>query len=346
MKRIAIAASLLFVAASTWAALAVSGGDGASHAPVTQPSATEPAQVLDVAPGLISLSLTGGEVQIGYPPDFALAVTPDQLLVKSVIPACPEPFDYCLYVSGEEFGNTNLRSAGLRISVRSELTAEMSCLLAQPTGWSDLQPGVIRTGTTSTSRFGDLGEGAAGSYSQGEVYRLWTGQGCYEFETRQVLTRFENYEPGAVTEFTAADQALLGQRFLAVIGSAALTSGEAIDWPVARSSDLRAFIQVQAPLRGEAVSSPLVVNGQAVGPWFFEASFPLELVTADGEIIATSYVTADGDWMTTDFVSFEGSIEFEVAQPTEAYLILRRDNPSDLREHDAATRVVLMLMPD
>ncbi len=355
MKRVTIIAIVLVIGLATWASLALGGGGEGPRppeTPETPPASATPAgtgvnnsRALDVVPELNSLDLAGGEVQMTYPPDLALAVTPEQLQVRSMIPACSEPFDYCLYLPAEEFGGTNLSSAGLRVSRRGDLTAELSCLLAQPAGWSDLQPGLVRTATASTARFGDVGEGAAGSYSQGELYRLWTGESCYEFESRQVMTRFENYEPGAVAEFSAEDQRQLEARFLAVLQSVSLVGGETIEWPLARTSDLGAFVMVEAPAPGQDVTSPLTVSGQAVGPWFFEGSFPLEIVTLDGELVATGYVTADGEWMTTDFVGFGGAIEFEVAQATAAYLVLRRANPSDLPENDAAVRVAVTLLP-
>lgn len=346
MTRATLLAGMLFAAAATWTAIAFGGGGEATGAPGSPPPSSEPAHAWDASAETVSLGLGGGEVQVTYPIGLALAVTPEQLLVTAMLPACSQPFDYCLYLPEEEFVGTNLSSAGLRISARTDLTAETSCLLAQPAGWSDMQPGVLREDLTSTSRFGDLGEGAAGSYSHAELYRLWTGENCYEFETRQVLTRFEHYEPGAVTEFTTTDQRALEHRFITVLGSVVMADGEPISWPLAGTSELQEFVQLHAPLRGEPVTSPLTIAGQAVGTWFFEGSFPLELISTAGEAIAVGYVTAEAEWMTTELVRFGGVLEFEVSGPTEAVLVLRRDNPSDLREHDAAVRVPLTLMPE
>ena len=292
-----------------------------------------------------SLTLAGGEVTLELPADFALAATPDQLATASTIPACSEPFDYCLYLPADASAGTNLSAAGLRISRRPDLTAEVSCLLAQPGGWQDLQPGVLRLSAASTARFGDLSEGAAGSYSLGEVRRLWTGENCYEFESRLVLSRFENYEPGAVTEFTGQRQTALHQELLAVVESATLRGGHVVEWPLAARSSLRAFVRVSRPALDESPSSPMTISGRAVGPWFFEGSFPVQLVTTDGRVLASHFVMAQGEWMTTDFVPFEGQLEFEVTEPTEAVLVLTRDNPSGLPEHDASVRIPLVLMP-
>lgn len=292
------------------------------------------------------LSLGRGELVVTYPPELELASRGEALPVASTIPACAEPFDHCLYLPAEAYAGTNLSAAGLRIAQRADLTAEVSCLLAQPNGWGELQPGVLRLPAAATSRFGGLGEGAAGSYSVGEVRRLWTGESCYEFESRLVLTRYENYEPGAVEEFTESEQAALQRELLGVTETATMEAGVTVEWPLAERSSLRAFVRLDSPGLEESPSSPLLISGSAVGPWFFEGSFPVELVSADGRVLASHYVMADGDWMTTGFVPFSGELEFDVAEPTEAVLILRRDNPSGLAEHDAAVRVPLTLLPD
>lgn len=350
-----IASLLLFAAPALGAGDAASGtgGDPSRVGESAEPPAnsatlpTSPATSAEPAPEASAafLTLAGGEVTLEPPADLALAATPAQLTTISTIPACSEPFDYCLYLPADAFAGTNLSSAGLRVGHRPDLTAEISCLLAQPGGWQDLQPGVLRLPAASTSRFGDLSEGAAGSYSQGEVRRLWTGENCYEFESRLVLTRFENYEPGSVSEFTAQQQTALQAELLAVVESAALRGDHAVEWPLAPRSSLRAFVRVSRPALDEAPRSPMTISGAAVGPWFFEGSFPVQLVLTDGRVLASHLVMAQGEWMTTDFVPFEGQIEFEVTEPTEAVLVLMRDNPSDLAEHDASVRIPLVLMP-
>lgn len=89
------------------------------------------------------------------------------------------------------------------------------------------------------------------------------------------------------------------------------------------------LIRVTAPKAGQKISSPLSITGQARGNWYFEASFPITLTDAEGNIIAQKYATAQGEWMTTDFVPFEGTLEFTVpAGVTRGYLILQKDNPS------------------
>lgn len=90
---------------------------------------------------------------------------------------------------------------------------------------------------------------------------------------------------------------------------------------------------------GQVVESPLVIEGEVRGYWFFEASFPLILTDWDGRIIAQSYASAEANWMTEEMVPFKGKIEFENPENIGEFsrrgaLILRKDNPSGLPEYD------------
>lgn len=95
------------------------------------------------------------------------------------------------------------------------------------------------------------------------------------------------------------------------------------------------LIVVDEPAASSTVSSPLTVTGEARGYWFFEASFPVELINADGEVIASGPAQAQGEWMTEDFVPFEIELGFENQVPgTWGTLVLKKDNPSGLPEND------------
>jgi hypothetical protein len=216
-----------------------------------------------------------------------------------------------------------------------------SCLLAQPSGWTGLQPAVrMPLGATddlvppgpATSRFGDVGEGAAGSYTTGQLLRLSAGGACWEFETSVWLSRFENYAPGAVKAFTDGDLAHVEALFGTVLDSVAF-DGRRIVWPDRGSGDLSDFVRVNVP---DPATSPLRVSGEARGVWFFEASFPIELLGPDGGVIASGRATAIGEWMTMGFVPFEAEIPYQIEAPVAATLVLRRDNPSGLPQNDAA----------
>ena len=102
------------------------------------------------------------------------------------------------------------------------------------------------------------------------------------------------------------------------------------------------LIRLDNPRPNQIIQSPLTIKGEARGYWFFEASFPVILTNWDGLIIAQGIATAKGEWMTTEFVPFEATLQFIVDRNTysnRGFLILRKDNPSGLPEHDDALEI-------
>ncbi|MDZ4691575.1 Gmad2 immunoglobulin-like domain-containing protein [Terricaulis sp.] len=102
-------------------------------------------------------------------------------------------------------------------------------------------------------------------------------------------------------------------------------------------------IVVETPSVGARVTSPLRVAGVAPGDWFFEAVFPAQLRTADGEVIAEAPAEAQRNWMTEAPVPYVAELEFEVEQETPATLILTEDMPSGLPgQREISVPVVLV----
>jgi len=105
------------------------------------------------------------------------------------------------------------------------------------------------------------------------------------------------------------------------------------------------LIRLDNPRPNQIIQSPLTIKGEARGYWFFEASFPVILTNWDGLIIAQGIATAKGEWMTTEFVPFEATLQFIVDRNTysnRGFLILRKDNPSGLPEHDDALEIPIV----
>jgi len=110
------------------------------------------------------------------------------------------------------------------------------------------------------------------------------------------------------------------------------------------------LIRLSSPRPNDIIESPLVITGEARGYWFFEASFPVSLTNWDGLIIAEGIATAKGEWMTEGFVPFEATLEFSMEEGSvpgidnvfyknNGSLILQKDNPSGLPEHDDALEI-------
>ena len=107
------------------------------------------------------------------------------------------------------------------------------------------------------------------------------------------------------------------------------------------------LVILETPLPEAQVVSPLVIKGEARGNWFFEASFPVVLTNWDGLIIAQGIAQAKSDWMTIDFVPFEATLEFQKPEfigdfSKRGFLILKKDNPSGLPEHDDSVEILVV----
>lgn len=190
----------------------------------------------------------GGRLMFVRPDDFGLALHRDQLLVRTVIPPCDEGFDYCLYYFGGELAGTNFQSAGVRIQRRPDLAPEadgaggseafpgaaVACLYTPPRGYVEFPPAMVRHGAVgdapfAVSVFAPLQEGAAGSYSEGVLFRLALDDGtCFGVETRIAASRFEHFAEGAVRKFTEDQRAALTARLSDVVRAIRLVDDPAV----------------------------------------------------------------------------------------------------------------------
>lgn len=96
------------------------------------------------------------------------------------------------------------------------------------------------------------------------------------------------------------------------------------------------LIRIDYPRPNQIIASPLEITGVARGAWYFEASFPVELRDANDNLIIQTHAEAQADWMTTEFVPYRLTMEFAIPPTATGTLILRKDNPSGLPEHEDA----------
>lgn len=132
---------------------------------------------------------------------------------------------------------------------------------------------------------------------------------------------------------------------IAVLGFNATREKEGDSFGEAPRIDPTKLPALSMPEWGAEVTSPVNIAGTAPGPWYFEASFPIELITKDGELLGTGIAQATEEWMTVAPVKFTTSIPFVVSKRTEAFLVLKKDNPSGLPENDASFKVPIALLP-
>ena len=102
------------------------------------------------------------------------------------------------------------------------------------------------------------------------------------------------------------------------------------------------LIRVNVPKANTVIKSPLVVQGEARGFWFFEASFPIHLFDAEGNKIATAIAEAKDEWMTEDFVPFEATLTFGSVSTERGMLVFQKDNPSGLPLNDDELNIPIM----
>ena len=103
------------------------------------------------------------------------------------------------------------------------------------------------------------------------------------------------------------------------------------------------LIRIHSPRPTAIISSPLVIEGEARGYWFFEADFPIVLLDSDNNILVESFATADGSWMTEEFVPFNAEVLFESQlSGSRGTLLLKHSNASGLPERDDELRVPIV----
>jgi hypothetical protein len=98
-------------------------------------------------------------------------------------------------------------------------------------------------------------------------------------------------------------------------------------------------VKVTSPLANTKISSPLTVTGEAHG-WYFEASFPVKLLDANGKVIASAPAQAQEDWTQDKFIPFKATLTFP-KQPSgsKGTLVLSKDNPSGRPETEGSIQV-------
>jgi len=92
-------------------------------------------------------------------------------------------------------------------------------------------------------------------------------------------------------------------------------------------------ILISLPKRNAKIKSPLKIEGQARGFWFFEAQFPVEIYDANNNFLGRAILVAKDDWMTENFVPFQGELNFVQPATSLGTLKFLSDNPSGLPEN-------------
>jgi hypothetical protein len=105
-------------------------------------------------------------------------------------------------------------------------------------------------------------------------------------------------------------------------------------------------LRLDSPLPEQVVRSPLEIRGEARGTWFFEASFPVKLLDAEGHELSNTHARAQGEWMTQAFVPYRATIAFATPSSDHGTLVLEKDNPSGMPEQAEQLRVPVRFARD
>jgi hypothetical protein len=104
-------------------------------------------------------------------------------------------------------------------------------------------------------------------------------------------------------------------------------------------------IVVTSPAPNQTIGSPLAIEGQAKGSWYFEAVAPVKLLDDKGNVLAAGHIQAQGDWMTTNYVYFKAELAFNYNATSSGTLVFDNDNPSGLPANAKEFRVPVRLAP-
>lgn len=102
---------------------------------------------------------------------------------------------------------------------------------------------------------------------------------------------------------------------------------------------IKDVVETDVENRLSPYAETISVTGKARGTWFFEGSFPVELLDANGVVMQKAIAKADGEWMTEDFVPFSVSIDYAPGITRTGLVVLKKDNPSGDPAHDDAFKI-------
>lgn len=126
------------------------------------------------------------------------------------------------------------------------------------------------------------------------------------------------------------------------LGACSQPSEKADDPPAAAAT--LDVATVTNPVPDARVTSPLAVSGVAPGNWYFENQFPVQIVDAQGQVLAEAPATPRVSWTDPGDKEFDATLTFSVTADTPATLVLQEDMPGE-GNTPRETRVPIVLTP-
>jgi len=99
---------------------------------------------------------------------------------------------------------------------------------------------------------------------------------------------------------------------------------------------------VFSPDLSRPVTSPLTLQGEARGFWFFEQQFEVRLLDAEEQIIATGTAKTKSSALTVEFVPFNITLNFKKPRAKMGFIVLEKANPSGLASQNRIIQLPIL----
>ncbi len=156
--------------------------------------------------------------------------------------------------------------------------------------------------------------------------------GFYMYNQSRMVNELKDTKPTTITSFTECVAA--GNPVMESYPRQCAANGVTYTEDIGNELEKTNLIRSTYPRPNDLITSPIAIEGEARGYWFFEASFPVTIEDANGVVLARTYIEAQDEWMTESFVPYARTIEFDEPTAPTGRVILHRDNPSGLPEND------------
>lgn len=92
-------------------------------------------------------------------------------------------------------------------------------------------------------------------------------------------------------------------------------------------------VRVYSPIELSYVNSPMYIEGDALGSWYWEGTFNIELRSQNGDVIGSTLAQTEEDWMQEGYVRFTATMVYDTDEKI-GDLVFIKENPPGLPEND------------
>jgi len=198
----------LFLVSGLFAATVIAAllAYGLTHTPAQipasapPPAAVEAATTTPVGPFVYANDTYG--FTLAYPDSATATTDAAEMTASGYIPVCdPDHAVACFIYGLPKYAGTNFGNAAFAVHIRKDLKTKTACDSPQ----DDQDDGAATIGGTSFRKFA-FSDAAMSHRLDGENYRVFRDDTCFELSTRVATTVYEVYAPGMVSRFTDLDR--------------------------------------------------------------------------------------------------------------------------------------------